>query len=138
MQVPVYVFQDAQSVPKLVNARIHRSEAALGEVKGTSFAYAERREESPKVIFMVAEHEGERGEFVIVSSGEGYRLDNDEPTYNLTKSWYSLALSADQLTLYEGPEEKIYGAIEADLTGFDGGADGVVYAWLEGDLPGGD
>ena len=120
MKVPVYVFPDTEArFPKLTYARVHRENAAMGEVKGTSFAYAERREQEPKLIFLIEDHVGERGELVIVSAAEGYRLDNDDPTYNITKTWYAVALSDNQRAPYAGPDELLYASVEADLPGFE-------------------
>jgi hypothetical protein len=116
MRVPVYVFPNIQGgMPKLVYARIHRVEDSLGNVKGTSFGYSERREQEPKVIFLTDEHRGERGEAVVVSKEEAYRLDNDEPVYNVTVSWYVVALDEDQRSMLAGPEDAVYTVVEASF-----------------------
>lgn len=110
MQVPVYVFSDPYSFPKVTFARIHRKDTSLGSVLGTSFAYAERREQEDKIIFLVEDHVGSRDEVAVVSPDEMYQLDHDEPTYNVTKTWYVLALDRDQRELYGSPQTHVYAA----------------------------
>lgn len=121
MQVPVYVFSDTQSAPKVTFARIHRKDTALGAVLGTSFAYAERREQEDKVIFLVEDHVGSRDEIVVVSADEMYQLDHDEPIYNVTKAWYVLALGRDARELYGAPENHLYVTGALSLPGLAGG-----------------
>lgn len=119
MRVPVYVFSKLRKIPRFVHARVHRKENALGNLLGTSFGYSERREEEPKLIFEVSEYEGREGDIVAVDSSEVYRLNNDEPTYNITKTWYAVGLTEDQRSLYAGPGERNYLMIEAGLPPFD-------------------
>lgn len=137
MRVPVYVFLKPRTVPKLVHARLHREETALGNVKGTSFAYSERREQEPKVIFEVEEHRGERKQIVVADSSEAYKLDNDEPTYNITKTWHASALTEDERSLYRGPGECVYGEFSGDLPFCDMDATAVspTAATVDGDFP---
>lgn len=68
------------SPPLLVHIRVHTKFAALGDMKGTNFNYAERQDELPRLIFMRDEvMMPERGAVVSVELGEAYTVDHTDP-----------------------------------------------------------
>lgn len=70
-QVPCYV-------------RVHSEHKALGGVRGTSFAYAEREETSIEIIFMLNQVLPKRGGIVSVEPGEAYCIDHQETPDDIT------------------------------------------------------
>lgn len=70
-----------------VNVRVHYSFKALGDLKGTSFHYAEKQEVMPQIIFMVEELSAPMGGAIVsISEDEMYRIDNVLPRDGLTVS----------------------------------------------------
>jgi hypothetical protein len=84
MRVPAFYIPPggAESVPCYV--RVHTAFKALGDVKGTSYSYAEREDTVPKIIFMRDQVLPRRQGVVSVEPGEAYRLDATEPPDDLT------------------------------------------------------
>lgn len=84
MRVPAFYIPpgSAESVPCYV--RVHTAFKALGDVKGTSYAYAEREDTVPKIIFMRDQVVPRRQGVVSVEPGEAYRIDASEPPDDLT------------------------------------------------------
>lgn len=69
--------RDATPVP--VNVRVHSKWGALGDMKGTSYHFAEHVEQQPKIMFLVSEvAEPKRNAIVSVAPGEAYILDHRE------------------------------------------------------------
>lgn len=102
MQVPGYCYP-AKGGFVAVDVRVHTEYAALGDVKGTSFVYAERRDTQDRLIFLAAQHRPARGDVVIISPTEGYRVDNVDPAYNITVATMVVALTAKELINYTAP-----------------------------------
>lgn len=85
--------------PFLCTVRIQNSFAALGDLKGTSFHYAEREEISPKAIFLRSEVPNpKRGDIISVEVGEAYRIDSVLPPDDITVAANILRLTGDSLT----------------------------------------
>lgn len=84
MEVPAFYIVPVTlaQVPCLV--RVHTKFAALGDLKGTSFSYAEREDVSPKIVFMRDQVEPIRGGVVSVEPGEAYRIDHAEEPDDIT------------------------------------------------------
>lgn len=102
MQVPGYCYPVKGGL-RVVDVRVHTEYAALGDVKGTSFVYAERRDTQDKLIFLAAQHRPARGDVVIISPDEGYRVDNVDPAYNITVTAMVVALTAKEMIGYVAP-----------------------------------
>lgn len=79
MQVPaIYIVPDGSAtVPCLI--RVHTKYDALGDVKGTSFSYAERNEEVPRIICRKDQIDPLRLGIFSVEPGEAYCVDNSNP-----------------------------------------------------------
>ena len=79
MKVPA-LYIDGEEDPVEVHVRIHTQWAALGEVSGTSFDYAEKEDIIPRIIFDRSEVDNPaRNSIVMVSAEEGYRVDSTLP-----------------------------------------------------------
>lgn len=103
MEVEAFCTPVRLGFPKPVKVRVHTEFKALGDVKGTSFVYAERRDESPRVIFLASEHEPERGDVVMISSKEGYVVESSDPVYNVTITSFVRPLLPAERHLYAAP-----------------------------------
>ena len=103
MGVEAFCVPHRLGMPKPVVVRAHTEFKALGDVKGTSFVYAERRDETPRVIFLASEHEPERGDVVMISSKEGYLVEATDPVYNVTITAFVRPLLPKELLLYPAP-----------------------------------
>lgn len=78
MKVPALYLDDADEIALTV--RVHTQWKALGELKGTSFDYAEREAAIPQIVFMRAQIESPvRNARVILSAEEGYFVDHTQP-----------------------------------------------------------
>lgn len=79
----LYIVEGEDPLP--VNVRIHTEVAALGEVRGTSFDYAEKQEVIPQIVFLREEVASpERLAVVSVSVDEAYRIDHTLPPDGIT------------------------------------------------------
>lgn len=77
----IYVYGDgANRVEIACTVRVHDNLNQLGDLKGTSFQYAERYEVVPLIRFRRSDvPTPERGAFVMLSADEGYALENVLP-----------------------------------------------------------
>lgn len=90
--VPNPAFVDDTSTPdeckyitQEVSPRVHYQFKALGDLKGTSFHYAEKQEVAPQIIFWRDElSDPIAGAIVSVSESEMYRIDNVMPPDGVT------------------------------------------------------
>lgn len=83
LEVPALYIQGANP-PLLIHVRVHTEWGATGDVKGTSFAYAERQDISPEIVFLVSEIVPKNGAIISVAEGEAYRVDNVSMPENIT------------------------------------------------------
>lgn len=90
MEVPaLYIEDTALPVPVPCTVRVHSKMNALGELKGTSFDYAERHEMIPRLIFLIEEVVPANGSVVTIIDPatllkEAYRVDNRLPRDGIT------------------------------------------------------
>lgn len=76
MQVPALYIEPGQP-PRCVSVRLHTKYEKLGDMRGTSFSFAEKQEVSPRIIFMCDEVPNPvRNAIVSLAIGEAYRIDN--------------------------------------------------------------
>lgn len=103
MQRPGFCYSEDGSF-RVVDVRVHTEYGALGDVKGTSFIYAEMRDVvKAKLIFLNAQYRPQRGDVVMLTSVEGYRVDNVDPPYNITTDGMVSPLPKKELPLYVAP-----------------------------------
>jgi len=84
MKVPAIYIVPGTSDQVPCYVRIHNEHKALGGVRGTSFAYAEREETGTEIIFMLDQILPKRGGIVSVEPGEAYCVDHQETPDDIT------------------------------------------------------
>lgn len=68
-----------------ISVRVHDKRQALGDLKGTSFNYAEREDDSPRIVFMRSEVDRPvRNMIVSIEPGVAYRLGVNEAPDDIT------------------------------------------------------
>jgi len=116
LQDTAYCYLGGGRVFKVVHVRSLTEWGALGDVKGTSFVYAERNDtRKSQIIFLVEEHTPQRGDVVILAEDDGWRVDNTEPVYNVTQAANVSRLPAKELALFVAPPAI---AVYSAMTGF--------------------
>lgn len=110
MQVKAYYYAPGSDWPQIVQCRTHYEFGALGDVKGTSFGYAEVREKQPYLIFMLEPTadqpviiDPDRNAVVMVSPTEGYQIDNLDSRDFITRKAYCITLNERQLGEHLAP-----------------------------------
>lgn len=97
MKVPALYIVDMDA-PQLVHVRVHTKFAALGDMKGTNFNYAERQDELPRILFMRDEVPFPvRGAYISIEAGEAYAVDHTEPFDNISVTAFVTPLLKDEL-----------------------------------------
>ena len=88
---------DAAQTPIPCTVRVHSKFAALGDMAGTNFGYAERSEILPRLLIWRAEiAQPVRGAIVSVEEGEAYSIDFVEPHDDLSITATVKRLSAEK------------------------------------------
>ena len=83
-QVPALYRAPGSALWARCQVRVHDKFKPLGGVLGTSYAYAEREDVAPQIIFLASQIIPERGGIVSVEDGEAYRIDHTFPRDNIT------------------------------------------------------
>lgn len=111
MEVPAYYFDPVSKLPLSVTIRVHSKFAALGDVKGTSFGYAQRREEQARLVFLREQCEPKRFGVVIISREEGYRIDVLDPPDLITRTVFVETMTQGDISEYPSPDDglPVYG-----------------------------
>lgn len=105
LRVPVLYLESRNARPVKCFMRIHTSNQALGDMKGTSFSYAERTEFTPSIIIDRTEiARPMRGAIISVEPGEAYRIDHVEPADGETIKATVVPLTAEQASGLPIPE----------------------------------
>lgn len=103
MQIPA-LYLEAGKPPLEVTVRLHTKFADLGDMRGTSSAFAEKHEVSPKAILLTEEVPNPvRNAIISVAPGEAYRIDNAYPPENITITVEILRLSKDEAAVLPVP-----------------------------------
>lgn len=107
MKVPAYYYAHADALPASVFVRVHSKMDALGEVQGTSFGYAERRDVVPKILYWVADYPArfQQKGVIMISADEGYRLGPDDPLDVHTITHAATPLSRTDRLKFDAPED---------------------------------
>ena len=104
MKVEMFCYPDGpDSSYTRVWARVNSKMEAVGDLAGTSLAYAERRETIPKLIFLASDHDPLRGEVFAVGPEEAYEIDTVDPRDGLTVTATVTRLSKKDAAKYEYP-----------------------------------
>lgn len=105
MKVPGYYYAPHSLAALSVDARVHSKIDALGDVRGTSFGYAEKRETVPKLVFLREQIEPKQGGVFIVSTDEGYRLGVADPRDTITRTIIVTELNAKDMANFVAPNQ---------------------------------
>lgn len=105
MRVLAYCYHPVTGWPEQIHVRVHSKIDALGDVKGTSFGYAEKIETIPRLVYERAEHEPVKHEVVVISPEEGYRVAVIETPDFITRKAQVTVLTAGDLARYMSPED---------------------------------
>lgn len=104
MQVPAYYYATDDGPPQQCSVRVHtKFDAKLGDLKGTSFSYAETQAQVPKLIFWLAEIDPSNMAVVMISAAEGYRVDNVHPRDGATCTAEVSILTAEERAAFQYP-----------------------------------
>jgi hypothetical protein len=99
----LYIVEGAEPLPCTV--RVHNKFLALGDMKGTSFDYAEREDITPKLILWREEiPQPQRNAIISVEAGEAYQIDHIAPPDDLTITATVIRMSADDAAGLPVPE----------------------------------
>jgi hypothetical protein len=127
MKVTAYYYDPETKLPSNVEVRTHYDFAALGEVRGTSFGYAERQEMTPRLIFMLEPTETQPipidpdpQALVIVSALEGYRVNYLDPIDLLTRKAFCTQMTPAEIEAYVTPPD-IWAHGDATIPGMSSG-----------------
>ena len=109
MKVPANYYAVGSSTPIPCTVRVHDARRLVGDVKGTSFDFAERHEDTPTVIFLIEEFDDfdvvRRGGVVSVAADLAYEIDNVKPRDGITRTANCIILSESDAATYDPPEE---------------------------------
>lgn len=94
---------DPLAVAETVFCRVNSKDQAVGDLAGTSLAYADRRETVPKLIFLAADHVPEKKGVYIVSATEGYRVDSIDPQDGITITANCTRLARQEIGQFPPP-----------------------------------
>ena len=97
MKVRAYYLSSRGADPLPVWVRVHTSFKALGDLKGTSFSYAETEAEVPALVCWRSEVEPINKSLVTISADEGYLVDHSMPADGLTITVKVARLTATQM-----------------------------------------
>jgi hypothetical protein len=105
MRVAALYLETPSSFPVPCFVRVHTKFAALGDMKGTSFDYAERLDTTPKLIFWREDGiEPQRNAIVSVEPGEAYQIDHVSPPDGQTITATVVLLEAEDAAGLPVPE----------------------------------
>lgn len=96
-RVEAFYYGPKSVLPRLVHVRVHNKWDAKGDVQGTSFNFAEIREETPKLVFLFDECDPRQKAVVVISEHEAYRVVNPDPRYLQTVTVACTALSEREI-----------------------------------------
>ena len=98
-----YVDGDPSGAPALVRIRVWPEFKMLGDMKGTSFEYAEIEENSPLILVMKEDLVPKRGMVFCVEPGEAYRVDHRKPLDDISYTCSCTRLSESEANQYAAP-----------------------------------
>ncbi len=105
MKVRALYLANRTATPVPCYVRVHTSFAALGDMKGTSFRYAEREEFTPTVILWREEIPAPlRNAIISVEAGEAYYVDHVNPADDQTITVTVVPLTDDDAQGLPVPE----------------------------------
>lgn len=98
-----YPTGDPADPPARVNIRVWPEFMLLGDMKGTSFEYAEVEENSPMILVMKEDLVPRRGMVFSVEPGEAYRVDRVKPLDDISYTCPCVRLSESEAAGFAAP-----------------------------------
>jgi hypothetical protein len=106
MEVPAIYIDPKTQLYAAITVRTHTQFKALGDVKGTSFGFAERVDIVPELIFLREQGvQPLRGGVISISHEEAYRVDTVEPPDGITVKAKCPMIPLKDLGSYPTPDE---------------------------------
>lgn len=106
MEVPAIYIDPRTQLYAAITVRVHSQFKALGDVKGTSFGFAERIDIVPEVVFLREQGVHPRRDGVVsISAEEAYRVDTVEPPDGITVKAKAPAIPLKDLGGYPTPDK---------------------------------
>jgi len=96
MRVPAFYYAPGGGAVAPCTVRVWQGFTYLGDMKGTSFDYAEYGDNTPRIITMDSEIIPERLGVFSVEPGEAYRVDRREPKDDITSISHVVRLDKDE------------------------------------------
>ena len=105
MALPAFYYRDgsADEDPLSVTVRPSTEFGALGDIKGTSFAYAEKESQDLELIFWAEQIIPRKNAVVMLREKEGFRINTVKPRYGQTITVRVVRLGTDDADLYDYP-----------------------------------
>ena len=100
-----YAGGDPEVEPDATRLRVASRIEPIGSLTGSGYTYAERWEDSPKLIFLISEHTPERGDVYSLAADIAYVVEAVEPRDGLTISARAARLSTEQASEYMPPDD---------------------------------
>lgn len=101
MRVPAIYIPDMLDMdgrpPWEVDVRVHTYFTQVGDVKGTSYSFAERQDTSPRIIFWNTQAKPQRKAVISVSADEAYTIEMVDPPDGDTTTAYVVRLRPEEL-----------------------------------------
>ena len=88
---------------KTVSARKHTTRNNNGDLAGTSLQFAEVREESPRLVFLIEDHAPDNGNVYTLETGDAYYVDHVDPVDGVTQTAICSVLSEADRANYRFP-----------------------------------
>lgn len=105
LRVAALYLESPSATPVPCFVRVMTKFAALGDMKGTSFNYAERIDQTPRLILWCEElPEPKRNAIISVEPGEAYQIDNIEPADGQTITVLVVAMDPADIVSLPVPE----------------------------------
>ena len=102
MRLPARLYRGGSDVG-IVEVRLHNQNEMLGDLKGTSYEYAERWEQPTRIISLREEYEPERGDVLCFEAGEAYQVDALLEPDDITVTAEVLRLPSTKAAMYSPP-----------------------------------
>lgn len=121
MSVPALYFKPGLPA-RAITVRVHDKFLANGDLKGTSFHYAEIEDDAPRLVFMRSEVDPERGYYVSVEPGVAYFVDTPMAPDDITRTARCQRVSESQASGFPLPTARYaYGTLRFPTFGGSGG-----------------
>ena len=103
LSVPVRVHASDGASHVDTVARVMDRVEEVGSLTGSGSTYVQRKAKTAEVLFFMADHVPVRGQVVVVSAGEAYRIQTIEPPDGLSVTAATSRLSTTDAAAFSAP-----------------------------------